>query len=295
MLAQLHEKYPDDVRLAYRHFPLSGHPLSRLATQAAEAAGRQGKFFEMKSYIFSNQNTWNQLDEDAFKSWLQTAAEKLGLDVDQFTADMFAQDTLDKVEAAYQSALKSGIQGTPFLFINGQVYFGQKSLPALESYVKLIKIQYKECPPFSINPAGQYVATLKTTRGDVAIQLFPARAPVTVNNFIFLARDGWYRENVFTVQEGAAVFSGDPTQTGLGNPGFFYDLEGNDLKFDKPGVVGLFNQGPNSGGSIFFITLKEIPDINGVFTIFGQVVNGQDVLNRMTNADILKDVIIEEK
>jgi cyclophilin family peptidyl-prolyl cis-trans isomerase len=295
VLAQLQEKYPEDVRLAYRHFPLNIHQYSRLTAQAAEAAGKQGKFFEMKSKLFKEQDTWAVMEEDAFKAWLQAAAGTLGLDVDQFTADMLSKELVDKVEKAYQSATNAGIPGTPFMFINGQVYQAQGSLEMLESYVRLMKDQYKECPPFTVDPTGEYVATLDTTNGKLELQLYPGKAPVAVNNFIFLAKDGWYKDNHFTVQEGTAVFTGDPTGTGLGNPGFFYEMEINDLKFDKAGVVAMYNQGPNSSGSMFFITLKEVPDIDGHYTIIGQLISGMDVLTSLTSEDTLKDVIIEEK
>lgn len=116
------------------------------------------------------------------------------------------------------------------------------------------------------------------------IQLFPDKAPLAVNSFLFLARQGWYDGVTFhRVLIGFAAQAGDPSGTGKGNPGyFFFNDEINDLKFDKPGMVGVANSGPNTNGSQFFITFAPEPHLDGGYTIFGQVISGLDVAEQLT-------------
>ena len=101
----------------------------------------------------------------------------------------------------------------------------------------------------------QYIATIHTEKGDIVIQLFPDKAPLAVNSFVFLARQGWFDGVTFhRVIPGFAAQAGDPSGTGKGNPGYFFNNEISDLKFDKPGMVGMANSGPDTNGSQFFIT-----------------------------------------
>ena len=106
MLVQLQKEFPQDVRVITRHFPLNSHPLSLLATQAAESASLQGKFWEMNEYLFTNQATWTSLPADQFTTWLTTtAAPALSLDVTKFSADLTS-------DAMAQIALKAQTEGT---------------------------------------------------------------------------------------------------------------------------------------------------------------------------------------
>jgi cyclophilin family peptidyl-prolyl cis-trans isomerase len=135
----------------------------------------------------------------------------------------------------------------------------------------------------AIDPLKQYLADLDTPQGEVVIQLLADRAPLAVNNFIFLARSGWYNHNTFyRVDPGNLVETGDPSDTGLGNPGYFFQTElPQGLLFDRPGLVAMVSTGPNTNGSQFFITLSPQPQLNGAYTIFGQVLSGLDILQQL--------------
>jgi cyclophilin family peptidyl-prolyl cis-trans isomerase len=122
--------------------------------------------------------------------------------------------------------------------------------------------------------------------GEFVIQLFPDKAPITVNSFVFLARDGFYNGVTFhRVLEGFMAQGGDQTGTGTGGPGYEFVNELNDLAFDKPGVVAMANAGPNTNGSQFFIMFGPFGLLEKDYTIFGQVTSGMDVVNAITRRD----------
>lgn len=274
----------------FRHFPLKSiHPNARLAAIASEAAGKQEKFFEMKKVLFEEQAVWSGMPDDQFRTWLQNAAKDLGLDVDAFRKDLDAADLAQKIDDAYQAASSVGISGTPFVLINGLPYQGPRDFASLENILKAYQItdrQFTQCPPMEINPAKKYTAALQTSQGEIVLELYPDKAPVAVNSFIFLARQGWFDDNIFyLVIPDFVVLAGDPTGTGYGHPGYFYDNEISDLRFDKAGVVGMDNSGPNSSGSRFFITYSPQPRLDGQYTVFGQVVEGLDVLAKFAAFD----------
>lgn len=150
-LIRLREELPQDVRLVFRHFPLESlHDKAALAAQAAEAAGAQGKFWQMCDALFLQQEAWGNLSEAEFTDWLTAQAQALELDVQTFTADLVSQSTVDAVKRAYDAALATGLDGTPGLVINGQYYEGAKDWWTLASFVRLIQLEarhYKACPP----------------------------------------------------------------------------------------------------------------------------------------------------
>ncbi|MCL4559100.1 MAG: peptidylprolyl isomerase [Chloroflexi bacterium] len=122
--------------------------------------------------------------------------------------------------------------------------------------------------------------------GEFEIQLYPDKAPITVNSFVFLARQGYFNGTTFhRVLEGFMAQGGDPTGTGSGGPGYSFVNEDSDLKFDKAGVVAMANAGRNTNGSQFFITFGPQPTLNGGYTIFGQVISGMDVVNGIKRRD----------
>jgi cyclophilin family peptidyl-prolyl cis-trans isomerase len=122
--------------------------------------------------------------------------------------------------------------------------------------------------------------------GEFVIQLYPDKAPITVNSFVFLARQGYFDGTTFhRVLEGFMAQGGDPTGTGSGGPGYQFVNENSDLKFDKAGVVAMANSGPNTNRSQFFITFAPQPSLDGSYTIFGQVTSGMDVVNGITRRD----------
>jgi cyclophilin family peptidyl-prolyl cis-trans isomerase len=147
--------------------------------------------------------------------------------------------------------------------------------------------QFSAYPAMTIDKAKQYTATIKMAKGgEIVIQLYPDKAPLTVNSFVFLARQKFFDGTTFhRVLDGFMAQGGDPTGTGGGGPGYQYVNEDSDLKFDKPGVVAMANAGRDTNGSQFFITFVPTPQLDGGYTIFGQVTSGMDVVNAITRRD----------
>ncbi|MCS6840311.1 MAG: peptidylprolyl isomerase [Roseiflexus sp.] len=134
----------------------------------------------------------------------------------------------------------------------------------------------------TIDPSKTYIATITTPRGDIVIRLRPDLAPETVNNFVFLAREGFYNGVTWhRVLPNFMAQGGDPTGTGTGGPGYTIKDEFTpDMVFDRPGLVAMARTAlPNSAGSQFFITTAPAPHLNGQYTIFGEVIEGQEVVN----------------
>ena len=149
-----------------------------------------------------------------------------------------------------------------------------------------ISAQYS-APPLKIDTGKQYFAAVKLAKGgQFVIQLYPDKAPKTVNSFVFLSCKGYFNGVTFhRVLEGFMAQGGDPTGTGQGGPGYQFENEDSDLTFDKPGVVAMANAGRDTNGSQFFITFGPTTQLNGGYTIFGQVTSGMDVVNNITRRD----------
>ncbi|MBN2555065.1 MAG: peptidylprolyl isomerase [Anaerolineales bacterium] len=166
--------------------------------------------------------------------------------------------------------------------------------------------QWVEAPDMTIDPDAIYLATFQTEAGDFQVELLASEAPVTVNNFIFLAESGFYDDSTFhRVIPGFMAQGGDPTGTGAGGPGYVFDDEISfNLIFDGPGYLAMANAGPGTNGSQFFITYAPTLYLNAQHTIFGRVVEGMDVVDSLTPRDpeaspdfegsILYTVTIEE-
>ncbi|NQW24430.1 MAG: peptidylprolyl isomerase [SAR202 cluster bacterium] len=144
--------------------------------------------------------------------------------------------------------------------------------------------QYANVPPVTIDVTAKYTATIRTNMGPMVIELFADQAPVTVNNFIFLANDEYYDGVIFhRVIPSFMIQGGDPTGTGGGGPGYkFQDETVASLAFDQPGRLAMANAGPGTNGSQFFVTTVPTPHLNGAHTIFGQVTQGQDVADAIS-------------
>ena len=148
----------------------------------------------------------------------------------------------------------------------------------------------------SIDTSKKYAATLDTTRGKIVVDLFAAEAPKTVNNFVFLARDGFYDGLTFhRVIDKFMIQGGDPEGSGRGGPGYKFEDEtkGNPHKH-KVGSLSMANAGPNTNGSQFFITHVVTDWLDGKHTVFGQVRSGQDVVNAVKQGDEIRSITIEE-
>jgi len=167
--------------------------------------------------------------------------------------------------------------------------------------------QFESAPPMVIDISKEYFATLKMENGgEFVIQLYPEQAPVTVNSFVFLANQGYFDGVSFhRVLDGFMAQTGDPTGTGRGGPGYIFENEDSDLLFDKEGVVAMANAGRDTNGSQFFITFAPAEFLNGDYTIFGQVIDGMDVVHGITRrdpnenpsftGDVIESITITEK
>jgi peptidyl-prolyl cis-trans isomerase B (cyclophilin B) len=156
---------------------------------------------------------------------------------------------------------------------------------------------YSAPPPMTIDTNKSYTATLDTSRGRIVCDLFVKDAPNTVNNFVFLAREGFYNGTKFhRVISDFMIQGGDPTGTGRGGPGYKFEDEVKDNpRKHRVGSLSMANAGPNTNGSQFFITHVVTDWLNGKHTVFGQVTSGQDVVNAVQQGDTLDSVSIEEK
>ena len=140
--------------------------------------------------------------------------------------------------------------------------------------------QWNKAPDFTLDLKKTYTATLTTDKGDIVIHLFADKVPTTVNNFVFLAREGFYDDTIFhRVIPNFMAQGGDPTGTGRGGPGYrFKDEFHKDLRHNKPGILSMANAGPNTNGSQFFITHVPTPHLDNHHTVFGEVIEGMDVV-----------------
>jgi cyclophilin family peptidyl-prolyl cis-trans isomerase/protein-disulfide isomerase len=288
---QLRLEFPNELRVVIRHFPNPVHDKSLLSAQAAEAAGLQGKFWEMKTALFEGQTEWSTLTDQDFEVWLAREALDLDMDPIKLLSDLNSQPLMDKALAARGEAIQLGIPYTPFLVINGIMYQGPREYTSLKDVIKLTLLENRQvtgCPPFLIDKTKQYIATILTEKGAIVIELFPDKAPYAVNSFVFLARHGFFDGITFhRVVKGYLAQTGDPSGTGYGGPGYAFPNEIDDsLQYDAAGVVGMANAGPDTNGSQFFITLKAMPDLNGSYTIFGRVIQGMEVVSSLSERDL---------
>ncbi len=164
--------------------------------------------------------------------------------------------------------------------------FGKKDFP-----------QWDAAPEMAIDVEKKYLATIETSKGNIELELYPAYAPKTVNNFVFLAREGFYNGTIFhRVIPDFMVQGGDPTGTGRGGPGYRFEDEftGNPL-VHEPGVISMANAGPRTNGSQFFITHIQTPWLNGKHTVFGKVTSGKvEVVDEIEQGDQIVQVSIQE-
>jgi cyclophilin family peptidyl-prolyl cis-trans isomerase len=167
------------------------------------------------------------------------------------------------------------------------------------------KKTYSAPPPLTIDTNKKYFATIKMDIGDIRLELYPKDAPQSVNSFVFLARDGYYDGVMFhRVVQGFVAQAGDPTGTGRGGPGYTIPDEVNSRKF-LDGTLGMAKTAaPNSAGSQWFIDYAPQPNLDGGYTVFGQLVSGRDVLDKIklrdpstatTPGTVINTIVIEEQ
>ena len=150
--------------------------------------------------------------------------------------------------------------------------------------------QWNTPPAMEIYPEKSYKARMETDKGEMVIELYASKVPKTVNNFVFLARQGYYDNVIFhRVIDNFMAQGGDPTGTGRGGPGYKFEDEFDpNLRHDKPGVLSMANAGPNTNGSQFFITHVPTPHLDNKHSVFGQVTEGMDVLMSIPPRDPMR-------
>ena len=156
--------------------------------------------------------------------------------------------------------------------------------------------QWNSPPSMQIDVSKTYRVTMETTRGTIELDLYPQHAPLTVNNFVFLVREGFYDGLTFhRVIKDFVIQGGDPTGRGSGGPGYRFrdEVIGNPLTHEA-GVISMANAGPNTNGSQLFITHTPQPHLNGRHTVFGRVVNGMDVVYAIQQGDRMTKVTVQE-
>jgi peptidyl-prolyl cis-trans isomerase B (cyclophilin B) len=154
--------------------------------------------------------------------------------------------------------------------------------------------QYPSPPEMSLDPSRSYRAVITTDKGDIELELYPQHAPRTVNNFVFLVREGFYDGVSFhRVIANFMIQGGDPTGTGRGGPGYRFEdeLADNPLRHER-GVISMANAGPDTNGSQFFITHGPQPHLDGRHTVFGRVTAGQDVVDAIEQGDTMLKVVV---
>ncbi len=154
--------------------------------------------------------------------------------------------------------------------------------------------QYPSPPEMQVETNRSYRVTVETDKGDIEMELFPQHAPKTVNNFVFLAQEGFYDGVVFhRVIADFMIQGGDPTGSGRGGPGYRFEdeLKGNPLRHER-GSLSMANAGPNTNGSQFFITHRPQPHLDGRHTVFGKVTQGQDVVDAIEQGDAMLKVTV---
>jgi cyclophilin family peptidyl-prolyl cis-trans isomerase/protein-disulfide isomerase len=296
-LRKIRLTHPNDLRLVYFHAPQTVYDKDNLAIQAVEAADLQGKFWEMHDLLFEGQAQWIDLAPSDFEAWAETQATSLGMNAAQFRTDFGGTVVADRLQQAIQSVALQPF-ASPRLYVNStSPYTSLADFASLDTVVRmdaLVARQFSTCPSNNIDPLKQYIATMHTAKGDVVLQLYPEKVPLAVNNFVFLARSGWYDGITFyRVLPSEQVMSGDPSETGLGNPGYLFETEiASGLSFNKPGMLAMDNDGPGTNGSRFFITLEPNPQLDGQFTIIGQVLTGLDILSMLNPRNPLPGIYL---
>lgn len=310
-VAELMRAHEGKIRFVFRPLPLTDlFDKSDASILAAFAADEQGQFWGMYDLLFVKRDEWANLSPGEFKGWLAREAPSVGVDANQLAEEMKAEGTAQRLKSAKEALAQLPVQAAPLVFINGslqQYFLDYRSLSETVGLILLGEKQFTTCPPYTVDASKQYTAVIETEKGKIAIQLLPDKAPLAVNSFVFLARQGWYDGATFhRVIPGFVAQAGDPSGTGRGNPGYFFKNETNDLLFTRPGMVGMANAGPDTNGSQFFITFAPASQLNGFFTVFGRVVSGLDVAEQLAPrdpsqpgylppGDVILHVIIEEQ
>lgn len=257
------------------------------------------------------QNIYKQFSQSASTTNIKEISAgngTFGQNISGYTATWEVTDTAGKWK--YELSF-SELQGsysyyylvlTYYLMEDANIYAGTLS-SAVESFKHteitvtpaVAKKVYDAAPPMTIDINKQYTVTMTTAYGDMVLQLFPADAPQTVNSFVFLIREGYFDDTVFhRVEDNFVVQGGDPTGTGIGGPGYTIPDEISSRQH-LAGSLSMANSGADTNGSQFFICYSAQPTLDANYTVFGQMIQGMEVLNKINKNDRLIKVTVEEK
>ncbi len=288
----LRDVYGDDIRFVYRHLPLTSmHDKALITAEASEAAAAQGMFWEMHDLLYEKQQEWSGLSEEQLLETLVGYAEALELDSERFEDALTEHVFQEQILADYEAYQQYGQMATPTYVVNNIFYPTQQfgGFGQLEGFIGLVATpdrMYPSPPPQVIDPDEDYMATIRTSKGDITVELFSGQAPTNVNSFAFLAQEGWYDGlDFFFVNHEQVALSGDPTNSGTALPfsGYYCEDElTDDLSFDEAGLLALYIGAPDLNSSSFFITYTPQPQMTGSFTIIGRVVEGMEVAESLT-------------
>lgn len=212
---------------------------------------------------------------------------------------------LSRSEESPEVAAATAVPATAVAAAGAVAPTGDRPLAALEPNAR--NNAFSEAPPMTIDPSKTYDAVIQMEKGgQMRLRLFAEESPIAVNSFVFLANQGFFDGVTFhRVLEGFMAQGGDPTGTGSGGPGYeFVNETDNGLSFDRAGLLAMANAGPDTNGSQFFITFAPAPNLNGGYTIFGELTEGEDVLAAITRrdpqfnpsepGDVIQSITIEE-
>jgi len=284
-LAEIQQRNADSVRVILRQYPRPDvEDKSIVAAYAAEAAALENHYWEMNNRLYSQQTDWLKLDPDEFQTWLAAQAASMGISAAEWESNLKDERVIAAIGQTLQDAVPLQIQSTPVLFYNHIIVKSAvdvDSLTVLLDYFLLPEKAYSACPPQVLDPIKRYSATFETEKGEIIFDLYPQIAPLSVNNFVFLAREGWYdNTSFFRVIPGFVAQGGDPSNSGLGTPGYGIELEVDPAyRFDAPGLLALSHDSAGLSGSQFFINYAALPEMDGQFTIIGRIRSGMEVLN----------------
>lgn len=296
------EKHPDEVRIVYRHYPLSMHELALPAAHFAEAAGIQGYFFEAADLMYENQSSWSSKSEAGFEKWFLENIESVaeGIDTEKLLQDYNDEKLHENLLSDLEKAVDSGlIASTPSIMLNYSPFANSFSESTTDKWLEIFRFKDKlftECPEFQIDLNKKYRAEVETTKGTFEIELYAENAPLAVSNFIFLSENGWYDDMpISAVVHDYAVQFGDPSASGYLNAGYTFLKETNetDFKLDN-GYVTLFEDAEDKNSSTTIIWLDTYKYYVDMFTESGDL-SKEDVVSyaeSLSIQDITKHTVI---
>jgi cyclophilin family peptidyl-prolyl cis-trans isomerase len=293
-IKEIRDHHPEEVSYTFRPFPLTEvHPKAAQAAAAFLAAPDEESAYAIHDLLFNQRDEWKGLSPSDFQVWLATLASEVGHDRDEFSAHLTSVETEGHLKERIQHAQASGVPGVPYILINHSAYLLGADVANMEAAVRLELLRARQLPPPDFQSPGEppRFITLQLNQGAVVLQLLPEQAPMAVTSFVYLSENGWYDGSGFyRVIPGKWAEAGDPSGTGLGDPGYHFERElSEEMEFNQTGLVGLVNDGPRTNGSRFFITLEPRPDLSGSATLFARVVSGLEILEAQPAHEPLAD------